>query len=174
MATHWRLVLRCGAIGAGVGLLPGTGASVSQWIAYAHAARSTVSTRPFGTGAVEGVLGPASANNATLGGALVPTLALGVPASLSSAMLLSALVVKGLQPGPNMLLPESAGGHLGLVISLVWLMVLGNVLAVGLCLASSGLLLRVTRVPGQLLVPFILMLTVLGAFAAKNAFGTFS
>lgn len=169
--SHWPLVLRCSAIGAGVGLLPGMGASVSQWVAYAHAARSSTPTRQFGTGAIEGVLGPASANNATLGGALVPTLALGVPASLSSAMLLSALIIKGLPPGPNMLLPESQGGHLGLVISLVWLMVIGNVIAVGLCLFAARPLLRITRVPGRLLVPFILVLTLLGAFAEKNAVG---
>ena len=160
--THWRLVLRCSAIGAGIGLLPGMGASVSQWVAYAHAARSPASERPFGKGAVEGVIGPASANNATLGGALVPTLALGVPASVSSAMLLSALVIKGLPVGPAMLLPESQGGHLGLVVSLVWLMVLGNVIAVGVCLFAARPLLRVTRLPGTLLVPFILLLTFLG------------
>ena len=154
-----------------VGLLPGMGASVSQWIAYAHAARSSTPERPFGSGAVEGVIGPAAANNATLGGALVPTLALGVPASLSSAMLLSALIIKGLAPGPSMLLPESQGGHLGLVLSLIWLMVLGNVIAVGLCLVASRPLIRVIRLPGTVLVPFVLLLTLLGAFAEKNAVG---
>ena len=169
--SHWRLVLRCSAIGAGVGLLPGMGASVSQWIAYAHAARSSAPERPFGSGAIEGVIGPAAANNATLGGALVPTLALGVPASLSSAMLLSALIIKGVAPGPTMLLPESQGGHLGLVLSLVWLMVLGNVIAVGLCLVASRPLIRVVRLPGTVLVPFVLLLTLLGAFAEKNAVG---
>ena len=169
--SHWRLVLRCSAIGAGVGLLPGMGASVSQWITYAHAARSSAPERPFGSGAIEGVIGSAAANNATLGGALVPTLALGVPASLSSAMLLSALIIKGLPPGPTMLLPESQGGHLGLVMSLIWLMVLGNVIAVGLCLVASRPLIKVIRLPGTVLVPFILLLTLLGAFAEKNAVG---
>ena len=86
-------------------------------------------------------------------------------------MLLSALIVKGLTPGPNMLLPESQGGHLGLVQSLVWLMVIGNLIAVALCLVTSRFLVRVTRVPGTLLVPFILLLTLLGAFAEKNAVG---
>ena len=144
---------------------------MSQWVAYAHAARSSRPQRPFGSGAIEGVIGPATANNATLGGALVPTLALGVPASLSSAMLLSALIVKGLTPGPNMLLPESQGGHLGLVLSLVWLMVIGNLIAVALCLVASRQLVKVTSVLGTLLVPFVLLLTLLGAFAEKNAVG---
>ncbi len=171
VVDHWRLVFRCSAIGAGIGLLPGIGASVSQWIAYAHAERISRPKRVFGTGALEGVIGPASANNATLGGALVPTLALGVPGSLSSAMLLSALIVKGLTPGPNMLLPESQGGHLGLVLSLVWLMVIENLVAVGLCLLASRYLVRVANIQGALLVPFILLFTLLGAFAEKNAVG---
>src|SRR3990170_6124923 len=80
---HWRLVLRCSAIGTYIGVIPGMGGSVSQWVAYAHAVQSSPNNERFGKGAVEGVLGPGAANNSTLGGALVPTIAFGVPGSVT-------------------------------------------------------------------------------------------
>jgi TctA family transporter len=101
------------------------------------------------------VIAPSAANNATLGGALVPTLALGIPGSLMSAMLLSALVLLGLAPGPRLLLPERDGGHLTLVFALVWFMVIGNIVAVGVSYAASGLLVRITQIRAQRLVPFL-------------------
>ena len=125
---------------------------------------------PFGRGAVEGVIAPSAANNATLGGALVPTLALGVPGGLSSAMLLSALVMKGLTPGPQLVAPESQGGHLSLVIALVWFMAIANVMAVALSWVATGSLIRITQVRPGRLVPFLLVLTFLGAFAERQSF----
>jgi len=165
---RWSVVLRSSAIGTAVGLLPGVGASVSQWIAYAHAAKRSPNPAEFGHGAIDGVIAPSAANNSTLGGALVPTLALGIPGSLSAAMLLSALIVKGLVPGPQMLMPERDGGHLAFVYSLAWLIVVANVVATALSWGASGLLIKVTRIKSALLVPILLLLVFVGAFTERN------
>jgi hypothetical protein len=167
----WRLVLRSSAIGTIVGFLPGVGATVSQWIAYADAAGRSSSQATFGEGAIEGVIAPSAANNATLGGALAPTLALGIPGSLMSAMLLSALVMKGLTPGPRLLLPESQGGQMTLVFSLVWFMVVGNVFAVVLSCFAAKHLIRIARIRVGRLVPFLILLTFIGAYAERQSVG---
>jgi TctA family transporter len=165
---HWKLVLRCSAIGAYIGVIPGMGGAVSQWVAYAHAVQSSPDRERFGKGAVEGVLGPGAANNSTLGGALVPTLAFGVPGSVSTAILLGAFIIQGLVPGPPMLLPESQGGSLSLTFSFVWILVLSNIITVSICFLFLNQLARITQVRGSLVIPFILLLIYLGGFAENN------
>lgn len=166
---HGWLVIRCSAIGTYIGIIPGMGGAVSQWAAYAHAAQSVADRDRMGKGAIEGVLGPGAANNATLGGALVPTVAFGVPGSLSTAILLGAFLIQGLVPGPPMLLPEADGGHLSLTFSMVWIIVVSNLITVAVCFLFLNQLARITFVRGSLLIPFILFLIYLGAFAEKNA-----
>src|ERR671919_1131334 len=126
---HWKLVLRCSGLGAYIGLIPGMGGGPAQWLAYAHAVQSSPDKERFGKGAVEGVLGPGAANNSALGGALIPTIAFGVPGSVSTAILLGAFLILGLVPGPDMLVPEPKG-RLTLTYSLVWIIVLSNILTV--------------------------------------------
>ncbi|MGH7782816.1 MAG: tripartite tricarboxylate transporter permease, partial [Candidatus Binatia bacterium] len=167
---HWKLVLRCSAIGAYIGVIPGMGGAVSQWVAYAHAVQSSPDKERFGKGAVEGVLGPGAANNSTLGGALVPTLAFGVPGSVSTAILLGAFIIQGLVPGPPMLQPASQGGNLTLTFSFVWILVLSNLITVGICFLFLNQLAKITQVRGSLVIPFILLLIYLGGFAENNAF----
>lgn len=167
---HWWLVLRCSAIGAYIGVIPGMGGSVSQWVAYAHAVQSSADKERFGKGAVEGVLGPGAANNSNLGGALIPTIAFGVPGSVTMAILLGAFIIQGLVPGPPMLIPESQGGRLSLTFSFVWIVVIANVITVSLCLLFLKQLARITQVRGTLVVPFLILLVYLGGFATKNAF----
>jgi TctA family transporter len=166
---HWRLVLRCSAIGAYMGIIPGMGAAVSQWVAYAHAVQSSPGKERFGKGAVEGVLGPGAANNSTLGGNLIPTIAFGVPGGVLTAILLGAFIIQGLVPGPSMLTPETRGGHLGLTFSFVWTIVIANLITVGICFLFLKQLARVTQVRGGLLIPPLLLLIYLGAFAEKHA-----
>ncbi|MBI3045606.1 MAG: tripartite tricarboxylate transporter permease [Betaproteobacteria bacterium] len=167
---HGWLVIRCSAIGAYVGIIPGMGGSVTQWLAYAHAVQSSPGRERFGKGAVEGVLGPGAANNSTLGGHLVPTVAFGVPSGVMMAILLGAFIIQGLVPGPSMLTPESRGGHLALTFSFVWTIVIANIVTVALCFLFLNQLAKVTRVRGSLLIPPVLLLIYLGAFAEKNAF----
>ncbi len=167
---HGWLVIRCSAIGAYVGIIPGMGGSVTQWIAYAHAVQSSPGRERFGKGAVEGVLGPGAANNSTLGGHLIPTIAFGVPSGVTMAILLGAFIIQGLVPGPDMLTPEAKGGHLALTFSFVWTIVIANLVTVAICFLFLNQLAKVTQVRGSLLIPPVLLLIYLGAFAEKNAF----
>lgn len=166
---HWWLVFRCSAMGAYIGVIPGMGGAVSQWLAYAHAVQSSRDQERFGKGDVRGVLGPGAANNSTLGGALVPTIAFGVPGSVVMAILLGAFIIQGIVPGPDMLLPEPRG-KLSLTFSFVWIIVISNIITVTICLMFLNTLAKVTQIRVSLLMPIILLLVFLGAFAEKNAF----
>ena len=165
----WKLVLRCSAIGTYIGLIPGLGGGPAQWVAYAHAVQSGSSEQtPFGQGAVEGVLGPGAANNSKEGGALVPTIAFGVPGSVGMAILLGAFIIQGIVPGPDLLNPHK---HLNLTFSFVWIIVLSNIVTVAVCFLFLKQLAKITFVKGTYLIPFLLLLIFLGGFAVKNSFG---
>jgi putative tricarboxylic transport membrane protein len=165
---HWKLVLRCSTIGAYIGLIPGMGGGPAQWLAYAHAVQSSPDKERFGKGAVEGIIGPGSANNSKEGGSLVPTLAFGVPGSVSMAILLGAFIIQGIVPGPDLLNPAK---YLTLTFSFVWIIVLTNIMTVLICLLFLNQLAKVTFVKGSYLIPFLLFLVYLGGFAEKNSFG---
>ena len=157
---HWTLVLRCSALGTYIGLIPGMGGAVSQWVSYAHAVQSARDKDRFGKGAIEGVIAPGAANHSTLGGALVPTVAFGVPGSVSMAILLGAFLIQGLVPGPPMLTPEARGGHLSLTFSFVWIIVVSNIITTAVCFLFLGKIARITQVRTTLVIPFILLLSV--------------
>jgi putative tricarboxylic transport membrane protein len=162
--VHWRITVRCSLIGTFVGIIPGLGAGVSQWMAYAHAVQSAADKSRFGAGDVRGVLGPGAANNSGLGGSLVPTIAFGVPGSVVMALLLGAFLIKGLVPGPSMLTK-----HLDLTFAFVWFIVIANVITVALCFLFLEQLARITYVRGALLVPGILLLVFLGAYVESKS-----
>ncbi len=165
---HWKLVLRCSAIGTYIGLIPGLGGGPAQWVAYAHAVQSGSDQARFGQGAVEGVLGPGAANNSKEGGSLVPTIAFGVPGSVGMAILLGAFIIQGIVPGPDLLNPHK---HLNLTFSFVWIIVLSNIITVAVSFLFLKQLARITFVKGTYLIPFLLLLIFLGGFAVKNSFG---
>ena len=165
---HWKLVLRCSGLGAYIGLIPGMGGGPAQWMAYAHAVQSSPNKERFGKGAVEGVLGPGAANNSKEGGALIPTLAFGVPGSVSMAILLGAFIIQGIVPGPDLLNPAK---HLTLTFSFVWIIVITNIITVAICFLFLNQLAKITFIKGTYLIPFLLLLIYLGGFAVKNSFG---
>jgi putative tricarboxylic transport membrane protein len=167
---HWWLVIRCSAIGTYTSIIPGIGAATTQWLAYGHAVQSSQDKDRFGKGAVEGVLGPGAANNSTLGGSLITTIAFGVPSNVLMAILLGAFVIQGLVPGADMLIPEAQGGHLALTFSFVWINVISNIITVAICFLILSPLIKVTQIRSSLLIPIILLLIYLGAFAEKNTF----
>lgn len=167
---HFWLVIRCSAIGTFCSIIPGMGSATTQWLSYAHAVQSSPDKERFGKGAIEGVLGPGAANNSTLGGSLITTIAFGVPASVMMAILLGAFIIHGIVPGPDMLIPESKGGHLALTYSFVWINVVSNIITVAVCFLFLNQLVKVTTIRGSLLIPLIILLIYLGAFAEKNAF----
>jgi hypothetical protein len=162
---HWKLVLRCSGIGAFMSLIPGIGSGTSQFIAYAHAVQSSPDKERFGKGAIEGVLGPGAANNAKEGGALIPTVAFGVPAGIHAALLLGAFTILGLTPGLSMLRPQQ---NLHITYSLVWTIVIANLICVPLSFAVLKHLASLTRVRGSIIIPILLMLIYIGGFVTHT------
>lgn len=160
---NWPLVFRSAGMGVFVGVLPGIGGSLAQWLAYASA-RQTVrgGTETFGTGDIRGVIAPESANNAVDGGQLVPTLFFGVPGSVGMAIFLGLLVILGLQPGPSML-----NENLPLTLTIAFSLVLANVFATGLALGATPILTRIAFVPPNILVPIVLGVMTIAAFQAN-------
>jgi putative tricarboxylic transport membrane protein len=161
---HFGLTVRCSLVGTFAGVVPGLGGTVAQWLAYAHAVQTSPGKERFGKGAIEGVIGPGAANNSKEGGNLIPTIAFGVPASVTTAILLGAFLIQGLVPGPSMLTT-----NLPLTMTFVWLIVVSNIITVGVCFLFLEQIAKITYVRGSLLIPPIIMLVYIGAFAEKNA-----
>ena len=161
---HWWLVLRCSAIGTWVGVLPGLGSDVADWFAYAHARQTEKNSERFGSGDVRGVIAPESSNNAKEGGALITTLAFGIPGSTSMALLLIAFVAVGLNPGPEMLAQQ-----LNYVYAIIFALVVSQILASAICWAMIKPAAHVCFFPFYVLVPIIMALAILSAFAAHFA-----
>ena len=161
---HFWLVVRCSLIGVYFGVLPVLGANVAQWIAYGHAARSLKDKTRAGKGAVEGVLGPGAANNSTRGGDLIPTIAFGIPGSASMALLLGALLIVGLQPGPEML-----KSRLDVTFAMVWILIISNIIVAAVSFLILNHLAALTFIRGSLLIPFLLVLVFIGSFTANNS-----
>ena len=157
---HWFLVLRCGLIGSALGSIPGIGASVVDWVAYGHAARTEKGAQEtFGKGDIRGVIASESSNNAKEGGALVPTIAFGVPGSASMALLLGAFLIHGIVPGPKML-----SENLDLTYTMVWSVAFANILGAGLCFVFANKLAKIAMIRPGILVPVVLAVVFLGAF----------
>ncbi|MCC1494554.1 tripartite tricarboxylate transporter permease [Cognatishimia sp. F0-27] len=157
---NWWLVLRCSSIGTFLGSIPGLGANVIDWIAYGYAARAVPGAKDsFGKGDVRGVIASESANNAKEGGALVPTLAFGVPGSASMAILLGAFLIHGISPGPNMLDQD-----LDITFTLIWTVAIANILGAGICFLLAGQFAKVAAVRAGVLVPLVFGIMVIGAY----------
>src|SRR5499427_5055573 len=166
VAAHWWLVLRCGVLGTALGAIPGIGSAVIDWIAYGYAQRTEKNAETFGTGDVRGVIAPESSNNAKEGGHLVPTIAFGVPAGASMAILLGAFLMHGLTPGPEMLTT-----HLDLTYTIVWSLTLAHVIGAVICLSGSRWLAQISRIPPDILLPIIVALVFVAAFEGSHDWG---
>jgi TctA family transporter len=165
--THWWLVLRCSWIGAAMGAVPGIGASIIDWIAYGHAVRTEKGAHlTFGKGDVRGVIAAESSNNAKEGGALVPTVAFGVPGSAGMAILLGAFLIHGLVPGPDMLTK-----NLNVTYAMVWSIALANILGAGLCYLFSGQFAKLATLRYTLILPCVLGIIYIGAFQGSRDWG---
>ncbi len=166
VGRHWWLVVRCSLLGTGLGAIPGIGSAVIDWIAYGYAQRSEKNPETFGTGDVRGVIAPEASNNAKEGGHLVPTLAFGVPAGASMALLLGALLIHGLTPGPEMLTK-----HLDITYTIVWSLTLAHVIGAVICLLGSKWLARIARIPPDILLPVVLCLVLVAAYQGTHDWG---
>ena len=164
---HWWLIMRCSWIGGGIGSIPGISAAVVDWLAYGHALRTEKwGTETFGKGDVRGVIASESSNNAKEGGALIPTVAFGVPGSAGMAILLGAFLIHGLVPGPDML-----HKNLDITYSMVWSVALANVLGAGMCYAFSPQFARLATLRYTLILPAVLGLIYIGSFEASRNWG---
>ena len=164
---NWWLIMRCSWIGGGIGSIPGISASVVDWLAYGHALKTEKgAAQTFGKGDVRGVIASESSNNAKEGGALVPTLAFGVPGSATMAILLGAFLIHGLVPGPDML-----HKHLDITYAMVWSVALANILGAGLCYAFSPQFARLATLRYTLILPAVLSVVYIGAFEASRSWG---
>ncbi|MBW4709725.1 tripartite tricarboxylate transporter permease [Roseobacter sp. YSTF-M11] len=160
-ANIW-LSVRCSIIGVVVGVIPGLGGSVVDWIAYGHSVQTTKDKSKFGSGEIRGVIGPESSNNAKEGGGLVPTLLFGIPGSGSMAIFIGAIALLGsgnIEVGPSML-----KNNLDITYAIVWLLALANVVGTLICIAASGGIARLTTIPFALLAPFLFMIISFAAF----------
>ena len=162
------LSIRCSILGVIVGVIPGLGGSVVDWIAYGHTVQSTKDKSQFGKGEIRGVIGPESSNNAKEGGGLVPTLLFGIPGSGSMAIFIGAIALLGsgeIEVGPAML--ES---NINITYAIVWLLAIANVVGTILCIASSPLVARLTKIRFAFLAPFLFMVIAFAAFQSGQSF----
>ena len=156
---HWFLVIRCGIIGALAGVVPGLGGAVVSWLAYGQALQTERGAREsFGKGDVRGVIAPESANNSQEGGNLIPTLAFGIPASASMALVLSIMLIHGIVPGPPMLTT-----NLSTTYTMIWALVIGNISGTLVCLLLGRHIARLTTLPIRPLAGAVIALIFLSA-----------
>lgn len=165
-AKNWWLSLRCSMIGSLIGALPGLGGSVVDWIAYGHAVQTTKNRESYGTGDPRGVVAPESANNAKEGGALVPTLLLGIPGSGSMAILLGGLILIGIEPGKDMI-----DNNMDKVYLMIWSIAVANIVGAGICFFLAPQIARITTIKYTLIAPFMIGLIFFAAFQATRNWG---
>jgi len=162
---HLPLGLQTSSIGTVIGALPGTGGDIAALIAYDHATRVTKNPEvPFGKGAIEGLVAPETANNAAVGGAFIPMLTLGIPGDAVTAIMLGALFIHGLNPGPMLMVEQP---------DMFWFIVsalgLANVFMLIFGLTGIRVFVKIVEMPRSVLLPVILLLSIVGAYAVSNS-----
>ena len=163
---HWGLVLRSSLLGLWIGVLPGIGASVSGIAAYTQAVQTSKTPERFGKGAIEGVIAPDATLGATEGGALLPTLAFGIPGGEAMAVLLVAFIGLGITPGPQMLTTD-----LETVFSFVWIVVIASTVTTAIGLAVTPYLARLPSLNPNIMIPLVLSICFVGAYSTRGQLG---
>jgi putative tricarboxylic transport membrane protein len=164
--ASWRAILRGSGLGFVLGLVPSGGPVTAAFMSYALEKRIAAQPDRFGKGAIEGVAGPESANNSAVAGSLIPVLSLGIPGNPVTALLLGALIIQGIQPGP-LFIAQRPDLFWGIVAS----MYVGNVFLLLLNLPLVGLWVQFLRIPYRVMFPVVLLLCVVGTYSAnKNVF----
>jgi putative tricarboxylic transport membrane protein len=169
VAEFWRykwLILKSSVIGMVIGVLPGTGGTIASVLAYSEAVRSSKTPEKYGTGIPEGVIAPESANNAATGGALVPTLTLGIPGSGTTAVILGAFIVHGMRPGPLLFMSQPT-----LLYAVFISMIVANLLLFFGGIYGVKSFAQVSRFPYYIQGPMILTLCFIGSFALGSDIG---
>lgn len=159
------LVARSSALGTLLGMIPGVGGAIASWMAYFAARRTSRNPDSFGKGNIEGVIAPDATLNAKEGGSMMPVLALGLPGSLSTAVLLSAFLLHGVTPGQTMF-----NQHMPIVWAIIITMAFVNIVTSLMGLGLAGQLVKVTLVPINILAPVVLVLVLLGSYVDRQNF----
>ncbi|MCL7465299.1 tripartite tricarboxylate transporter permease [Phaeovulum sp. NW3] len=162
--THKWLSMRCATIGVLVGVIPGLGGSVVDWLAYGSAVQTAKDRSQFGQGDIRGVIAPESSNNAKEGGGLVPTLIFGIPGSGSMAIFLGGLALLNMTPGPQMV-----RNNLDVTYTIVWSLALANVFGAGLCIILSKYIARMTTIRFTVIAPYLFMIIAFAAFQSRQS-----
>ncbi|HSX92504.1 MAG TPA: tripartite tricarboxylate transporter permease [Hydrogenophaga sp.] len=157
---YWRTILRSGLIGTGVGIVPGVGEDVAAWSSYAAAKRASKEKQKFGKGSVEGLMAAETGDNACVPGAVIPVLTLAIPGSAPAAVLMAAMIIHGVKPGPLIMVENPSFVYD--VVAMMLFATLG-IFIYGLVLTKA--LVQVLRVPQHLIVPIIFVLCAVGSFA---------
>jgi putative tricarboxylic transport membrane protein len=159
------IILRSSVIGAWIGALPGVGGTIASFLAYDNAKKSVKNpTQPFGHGAYEGVVAPEVANNAMIGGAMIPLLTLGIPGDAVTAIMMGAFIVHGLQPGPLMMVNSA-----DLFWFIVILFIVANVLFLFIGLVVTKYFTRILSLRPETLMPIVSVLCFVGSYAIRNS-----
>jgi TctA family transporter len=156
-------ILRGTAIGSFLGILPGSGSILGSFAAYAIEKKVSKNSAEFGQGAIEGVAAPESANNAGAQTSFIPMLTLGIPANPVMALMIGAMIIQGIQPGPSVI-TEQPALFWGIIVSM-WI---GNLFLIVLNLPMIGMWVRLVSVPYQLLFPAIMVFCCIGVFSLNN------
>ena len=156
--------LRSSAIGVITGLIPGTGGDTACWFAYNESKRFSKFKDKFGKGSLEGLSAAESANNAVVGGALIPTITLGIPGSSATAIIMGGLMVHGIMPGPTLMTE-----HAAVTYTLIWALMFSNIAMFIIGLAFTKAAINVTKISNKVLAPVIIILCVIGSFAISNS-----
>jgi TctA family transporter len=163
---HFGLFIRSSIMGTIIGMIPGIGGTVASFVAYGHAVQSSKDASQFSKGDIRGVIAPEACNDAKDGGSLVPVLAFGIPGSEGAALVMVAMILHGLIPGRELMTE-----NLHLAFLLIWALFISNQLTSILGVMIINQVVRFTVIRTQLMVPFIFILAVIGAYAERKAMG---
>jgi putative tricarboxylic transport membrane protein len=159
------LSLQTSTIGVIIGALPGTGGDIAALMAYDHAKRVTKNpSRPFGKGAIEGLVAPETANNAAVGGAFIPMMTLGIPGDAITAIMIGALFIHGLNPGPMLMIDQP-----DMFWFIVGALIMSNIFMLIFGLTGIKLFTKIVEMPRSIIIPLIFLLSIVGAYAVNNS-----
>jgi len=163
---HWSILLRGSAIGTFIGVVPGVGGVVASFLSYASTVQVSKQPETFGKGNIQGVIAPESANNAKDGGALLPTLAFGIPGSAEMALFLGVLILHGMEPGPMMLIEQQ-----DIIFSLIFALLVACIIASAIGILTARWLTLITLVDVHVLVPVVVSISLIGVYALHSSIG---
>lgn len=162
LSVKW-IVARCSVVGTIIGILPGAGATIASFMCYSMEQKLSKHPEKFGTGCLDGIAAPETGNNAATGGAMVPLLSLGIPGGNAAAIMMSALVLKGVTMGPLLLIDQPQ-----FLSATFASMFVSNIVMVFAAIVIAKVFVQILKVPYSILGPTIIMMATIGAYATKN------